>query len=107
MTPTATEVGPTPFAVQPLPAVSTLALSEATELYRGPGIEFRFASTVPAGTEVEVVGLSENELWYQVRIDGATFWISSEDIGAAQFDTDDMAPASVTPMPTMTNTPDN
>ncbi len=43
----------------------------------GPGAWYSVIATVAGGTKLPVVGIADNELWYQVTSDGVAGWVNS------------------------------
>jgi len=100
----------------PTPAIPLMEARRELDVRLGPGANFPETGTLEAGEELEIIGISEDERWYQVLLaDGSRGWVlnsaafvrSSGDVASvAVADAPTLTP-SFTPSntPTPTNTP--
>jgi len=87
---------PTPTEVPPL--IGIISSQQTVNVREGPGTSFRPINSLPAGTRVEVLGMSEDELWMNILMeDGDEGWVSARLV---------FLQATATPFPTMTPSPD-
>ncbi len=64
---------PTPLPQSSQPQSQTplaITIPEIMNVRTGPGLTYDIVTTVPAGTQAEIVGTDPNDDWYQVEIDG-------------------------------------
>jgi len=115
-TPTATNTDlPT---LTPTPATPVALMRRQLTVRQGPGSQYPALTTLAAGIEVEILGISDDGAWFQILLDDGTLgWLptSSPLITTAGniFDLPEADPPTVTPTntpepsdtPTSTNTP--
>lgn len=103
-TPTLTLVPPTttntPTPSMTPTVVGIISAVQAINVRSGPGTEFEVIRALPAGTGVQIIGLSPDYEWYNIRLlddEGTEGWI------AVRFVRVEPSP---TPIPSMTPSPD-
>jgi len=53
---------------EPVSSAPTATFAQSIEVYRGPGTEYASYGVVPVGTRAEVVGVSEDGLWWVIEV---------------------------------------
>lgn len=112
--PTATNTDLPTFT--PTPATPVAQMRRQLTVRQGPGSQYPSLTTLPAGEEVEILGISDDGAWFQVQLaDGTLGWLptSSPLITTAGniFDLPEAEPPTLTPTFTLipsdtpTNTP--
>lgn len=107
-TPTATNTDiPT---LTPTPATPIASMRRQLSVRQGPGSQYPPLTTLAAGDTVDILGISEDGAWFQVRLqDGSLGWLPSNSpvitTAGNIFDLPQAEPPTVTP--TFTFTPSN
>ncbi|MBE2223369.1 MAG: META domain-containing protein [Anaerolineae bacterium] len=102
--PDATFVPPTPEANDPTAIVTSRA---GVNVRTGPGLEYTILGTAPFGTELEIIGKSQDGTWWVVSIPpsyGGFGWVSAEYVNVQNAATVPVIPAPPTPTPVATAT---
>jgi serine/threonine-protein kinase len=112
-TPTTSAIPNTPTPVPstnppppPTPATPVVQAVRALPVRQGPGTSFPSIARLEVDTQVDIVGISEDGAWYQVRlVDGVVGWVSASTASVETFGSVRSVPIADPPTPTATNTP--
>ncbi len=112
--PTATATNTPAPSSTPTPATPVAAMRRQLAVRQGPGSQYPTVMTLSAGDQVDILGISEDGAWFQIRLkDGQLAWLPTSspliDTAGNIYDLPLAAPPTLTPTFTLTpsNTPTN
>src|SRR3954471_20825969 len=75
-TPTSTPPALTEAATSETPVLIPLETLTEVTVYAGPGTDYPVVTTLKAGTQLSITGLSDNYVWFVVSLpDGSVGWV--------------------------------
>lgn len=102
--PEATLVPPTPEPGDPTAIVTART---GVNVRTGPGLNYNILGTAPFGTELEIIGVSQDGTWWVVAIPpsyGGSGWVADEYVNVENANNMPVIPAPPTPTPVATAT---